>query len=147
MLFDILIIDVLGACESWVFIEFFFSALVLAICFPFRVMGSVIWETWGPTMVSARMGFVNHVHGRGFAWIPEISHLCRILGFRSFEECGGRIRRCEVVVYVVEFLSPLILRGTYLSFDFGLGGFLFFFVFFAWVVTKFGDHADSQPFN
>jgi hypothetical protein len=33
-----------------------------------------------------------------------------------------------VVVYVVEFLPPLILRGTYLSFDFGLGGFGFFFL-------------------
>ena len=93
-------------------------------------MGSVIWETWGPTMVSARMVFVNHVYGQGFGWIPEISHLCRILGFRSFEECGGIIMRGEVVVYVVEFLSPLILWGTYLSFDFGLGGFIFYFLFF-----------------
>ena len=47
-----------------------------------------------------------------------------------------------MIVYVVEFLSPLILRGAYLSFDFGLGGVFFF----AWVVTKFGDYADSQPF-
>lgn len=66
--------------------------ILLAICFPISSYGYFDLGNMGSYYgFSKDRFFVKHVYGHGFAWIPEISHLCRILGFRSFEECGGII--------------------------------------------------------